>query len=482
MAPKPSGKSLVGKKASKLSKASKSKPEAIAGNGIRKGVTASRHLSSPQSNDTSRGRNGIRKPANRFPKAKFYATRKRIRKHCSMASVLGNSLNSDEVPVDHGSKFGEGSTARLTWGIVSDQPVSAISKQRRHGGFRELGLRRGKRSAFEPLMFMPYLQDDDENIKTSLILAIPLEVRQNIYEFLLVHKLPIILDCNWQNVRSTATLDLTILTVNKQVLQEGTQFLFEKNVFQALVEHSSYSMSSPIIEAKFLPHLRNVVIEFPRQQWTGNDLDVMVHSINILIQKNTSLDSLTTIISPQRIGIPAVNAGFDDDAITFANFFEAPASKLMRRITKLRCKTWYIVVRLSKTKRVLISIDMTGTTGNQSDGGWFADDIITKRIGCKKTKMVKDELLGLKAKIEQIFEDNERAVIEAMEEEIELPHEDSAKGPKELVQQASFKTLPIQLRNKWDDEKEKIRTDELRFKSLAEKVWKGFSEEIGIPV
>lgn len=359
-----------------------------------------------------------------------FAERKRRRATLSMKEIFAESSKKEEVIEDFAAEFGSGSMALYTWGPPINQPVPAVRNMRRHGGFRALGFCRGKQTAFERFMFgtKPDAINEDDTSTPFRFMDLPLEIRWRIYGYVLIHPKPILVYSDWQTVHYDNRQDHTLLRASKQILLETTQFLYEKNVFHAVIQSvPPPKRGGKFIKKEFLPYLRNVIVECEPETryvpWGEYDMvNAVTKCFQILVRSECFLDSLTLLMSPTKgkataslSNVTQPNAFFlirPVPATSFAKYFEVPASKIMRVIPKLRCKVFNIILRLPEKKRVLVSIDLRGLPVNQDKSGWFAEDKIAKHSWRKRAEQVKSDLMGLGKRCQEIFEDHEKAIME----------------------------------------------------------------------
>lgn len=345
-----------------------------------------------------------------------FASRKRRRTLLSMREVLAESSKEEEALGDFIAAFAPGSTAQDTWGITINGPVPAVQNLRRHRGFKAFGFRRGKTSAFEKFIF----GDGSEGSKDEApfrFMDLPLEIRWKVYGYLLIYPDPVFPSSDWRTICFNVRQNHAIFRASKQIFLESTEFFYQKNVFYVLI--SPLILPAPydkFIGEKFLPYLKNVILE-PNLRWPHfNVIQAIAGCIGILVRRGTFLDSLTLVMSPQRESITTPNT-YTYNTVTGHNMtliscFEAPASKIMRIIPKLRCKVLNIVLRMSENKNVLVCINLRGLPVNNREGGWLANDNAKRWRERKLAAEVKANLIGLKKRVEDILEDPEKAILD----------------------------------------------------------------------
>jgi hypothetical protein len=366
-----------------------------------------------------------------------YAQRKRRRATLSMAEVFAESTKEEEAPTDYAAEFVAGSTALYTWGVPTSKPVFAVGNLRRHKGLRGFGVRRGKNSAFVKFMYGTNSGEGEgeDAITPFRFLDLPLEIRWKIYSYLLIHPKPILMHADWHTVHINSPQDHTILRASKQILLESTQFLYEKNIFHAVVNSKPMPIgliSNPMdgfIKKEFLPYLKNVIVECHFDSVSGRRNFDMIGAtakcLKILVMSEALLDSVTLVMSsPMRHTVlpSVVQLGpAPTTALQLANpmvdkpipeYFKAPDSKIMRIIPKLRCRVLNIVLRLPEKRRLVASINLRGLPGNQDKSGWFAGERVAKLSARELAYQVKTDLSGLQKRFEDILKDYETAIID----------------------------------------------------------------------
>jgi hypothetical protein len=347
-----------------------------------------------------------------------------------MAEVFAESTKEEKAPTDHAAGFVSGSMALYTWGVPISNPISAVGNLRRHKGLRAFGVCRGKNSAFTKFMYSSD-SDGEDPITPFRFLDLPLEIRRKIYSYLLIHPKPIFVHADWHAVHVNPPQDHTILRVSKKILLESTQFLYEKNIFHAVVNSKLLSRglnSNPVdgfIKKEFLPYFKNVIVECHFDSVSGRRKYDMIgataNCLMILAMSEALLDSVTLVMRHIILPSAVQQATHSTTLLQLANpmagksipeYFKTPDSKIMRIITKLRCKVLNIVLRLPERRRLVVSINLRGLPVNQDKSDWFADEKVAKLRARKLAHQVETDLLGLKKRYEDIFEDYEKAIVD----------------------------------------------------------------------
>jgi hypothetical protein len=303
---------------------------------------------------------------------------------------------------DYADDFEADSIFHLTWGRLDSGPVKAIVKPRRY-----VGMSRFNKPKKQGTLVV---KNQPSEPKWSLLLSLPREIRETIYSYLLIHPKPILLHCDWYTVQNNSPLDHAILRVCWQITLEASCFIYQHNVFHALVRDNNPSWRyDQHIEKKYVPFFRNVVIECLKGNWSAEWVKKTALCILTLVKSGTVLDSLTLKISPQKVGMTDTLLGREASPTTFADFFWA-GSKVMKALLRLQCKVFNLVLKLpGREERVLISADVRFLACNYVKSV-FADDEFAKETRLQRAEEVKRTLRGLKEKVERVAENWEEAV------------------------------------------------------------------------
>ena len=124
-----------------------------------------------------------------------------------------------------------------------------------------------------------------------------------------------------------------------------------------------------------------------------------------------ALDALTIVTFPQRVGMSHTAVGIEAHPVTFADFFYEKG-QFMAELKKLNCKLLNVVVKKTGDEenkwRLLISLDLKYLNAGALGEGMLANEE-TIRLASVKAEAVRKELLGLKKRFEEVFEDDELA-------------------------------------------------------------------------
>lgn len=135
----------------------------------------------------------------------------------------------------------------------------------------------------------------------------------------------------------------------------------------------------------------------------------MVAGLQKLVEAKSVIQFFTLVLAPKRVSMSTTALGIEYNPVTFADFlwYEGP---LMAAIRNLGPKVMNVVVRKGTNKRILISIDMTYHQAGSDLT--LLSNAETIKLAQAKAGMVEEELLSLKQRYEEIFEDDECAMQE----------------------------------------------------------------------
>jgi hypothetical protein len=357
------------------------------------------------------------------------ASRKRRRAGLSMGEIYAGDVEDEgENPRNHSEEFAPDSTVHNTWGVPATGPFHAARK-RRHIGLQGLVVCRGKQSAFAKYKMEEMIETEPcapNNPERCILLRFPLEIRWEIYGYLLIHDKNILVHSDLSTVHPINPPNHSVLRICKQMALEATCFMYEKNVFHVLVRQAPREMfCANMIYQKYLPFLRKVIIEPAKENWSSKWLKATAGCIEKLTTAGTVLESLTIIISPQKLGPKISLVGMEQGPISFSDWFFAtpkvplkdhmkhvPVSCLMLELVKLRCKVINIIIRLGEGKKALISLNVGRLKINQVTDNWLPPKPeVMWRKRCNEI-LLKRELRDLKARIEAVFMHPEKMIDE----------------------------------------------------------------------
>ena len=143
-----------------------------------------------------------------------------------------------------------------------------------------------------------------------------------------------------------------VLRICKQISEEASSLLYRKNIFRTILRHPRVTWhlhESFMIDTKFLPLFRNLIIECPRDSYSIDWYENVSISLEKLVKAKTVLHSLTLIMIPGRVGHTETAVGMESHPITFADFFYHPG-RLMKAFRRIPCKKLNIIVKKTCTK------------------------------------------------------------------------------------------------------------------------------------
>jgi hypothetical protein len=351
--------------------------------------------------------------------------------------------------------------SRDTWGIPEQEPLKAIP---------------GKKTAFRraPATFqeteekwMSMMQDMQSMMpvpkpvipnspERSPILRIALEVREVIYKHLLVRPKPILLKTDWSTVERNPFVDHSIVLVCRQFAIEASAFIYKNSTFQALLRkltHQARRYEAPTtIATVHHANFRNLVIDCSRDCWNLDCHEQTAKGLTTLISTKAMINSLTINVNPQQVGMSETALGSEATPITFADFlwYYGP---LMTAIRGLAPRVLKIVVKKGGMRRFGMQVETKYLQLDPLQEGPLANRE-SIRLRKAQIKWVEHQLMFLKTRLECIFQDDRRAVMEGLctvlmnEEVIVKPVADRAvpMGPNpQPAVEAGGKKEPIDL-------------------------------------
>ncbi|KAH8820071.1 hypothetical protein F5884DRAFT_36764 [Xylogone sp. PMI_703] len=371
------------------------------------------------------------------PKRRVPIPKRRHRYRGYHRSLGINLFDKTGEAVNYVEKLREDSPSLVTFGAMNTSPITALKPKRRHNYFglgsqnisSEYGLNGSRPEENE--------QGTNENRpRYPYLLLIPLEVRENVYRYILIHRETILMDHTWSKIEKLSPGDHNIMMICKQIAEESSRFLFKHNVFGAIIRRTSFGSATQqrsLVNTSYLKSLRNVILFFNRDSSARAFQAIAFTCLRKLVDTEVVLDSLTICITPQSVEVE--RGGATERITTFVNFFHKNAC-LMKIICKLPCNTLNIVINklVSPTdddeetdsvwKRFLIQVDMRHMPTKRYLLSWFANDPAARELAIARFSSTKRELRKLEDRIHEVFQDGEiaceRNLCRLMEEGEEL--------------------------------------------------------------
>ena len=182
-----------------------------------------------------------------------------------------------------------------------------------------------------------------------------------------------------------------------------------------------------------MPYLfKNVIITCEGEHYLPSFYRKACVSIKKLVEANAVLDTITLVTVPQKVGISHTAGGKELNAISFADFLYAQGA-FMTELKMVQCKFFNVIMKKACTvevetvgdgtldndtiieetfvRRLLISFDLRYLHPAATEEGPLANEE-TIKYARSKADAVENELMGLKERFEEVFEDDEKAVEE----------------------------------------------------------------------
>jgi len=290
------------------------------------------------------------------------------------------------------------------------------TKRRRYGSrFKKAALGRG--ASLED----PFAQDSQKQVQHpngpeySPLLMVSLEVRERIYNYLLKSQRSIIVAEDWLKVERSPLQNHAVVQTCKQISEECTNFIYKNNEFHALLRTTNPNrlacVEPAFIDAKYISLFRYTIIECPANNWDFSWYEKAASAVEKLVEARAFLVSLTFIVTPQRVSHSTTAIGLEANPIAFSNFFWFPG-RLMKAVQSLNCQILNVVIK-KQGKRFAISVDTKFLPKEETAiaSGLRTDPVFLKSIMEKENRTV-EELAKLMERFEEIFQDDEKAVLE----------------------------------------------------------------------
>ncbi|KAK0109620.1 hypothetical protein ONS95_002301 [Cadophora gregata] len=343
------------------------------------------------------------------------AARERKRFKLSRAS-LHEELDQDYIAKQAEKLMGE---SKNSWGVPEESPIKASRRPKQ----KSRVLKRGRNEEEDAYMamFRSMIPQRREAIPNDLaktpFLRVPLEVRESIYSHLLIYPSPIMVKSNWTAMERNVFVrhGHAIILVCKQLAFEASSFLFRNNTFQSLVREPHMNFPLRFEEPASLPTsfhslFRNIIIDCSKPCWNLEWYEKATEGLATLTKASPTIDKLTLLVVPQRVGMSHTALGMEVSPVTFADFMWYPGA-FMKAVRALAPKTFKIVVKKPGKKKLGIEIDLTYLRVGTVEDNQLANEE-TLRLREIRARAMNDELRTLKERFEEVFEDDDWAVRE----------------------------------------------------------------------
>jgi hypothetical protein len=329
------------------------------------------------------------------------AARNRKRFKLSRASIYQDFDNIESI-TDLAQKL-QGESV-YSWGIPKSEPIQASRKRKTKS--------RITKKTPEEERYLQLMEDmrpkrGPPNCPNRCpILRIPLEIREKIYSYLLIHERPIIVKEDWITVERNPFQSHAIIQTCKQFAEEASRFVYKSNVFKAVLRNPTTIFrrrEDPVeLHPKYHSLFRNITIDCSVHCWNLEWYEKVTTGLQTLAAAKF-IQSLTLVLVPRRVGITTTALGMELNPVAYADFLWYDGA-LMTAIRHLSPKKLQVVIKKSD-KRLLISIDMMYYQAGLEETPLTNSETI--RLAQAKATIVDKELLGLKNRFEEIFEDDD---------------------------------------------------------------------------
>ncbi|KAG4436241.1 hypothetical protein IFR05_008260 [Cadophora sp. M221] len=339
------------------------------------------------------------------------AARERKRFKLSCVSLY-EDLDEDYIAQQAEKLMGE---SRNTWGTAHQSPI----KGSRRSKPKSRGMKRGRDIEDTYIEMFAGIQQKQQPIPNFLsrspILRISLEIREMIYGYLLVYLTPIMVKSDWMSLERNQFVDHSIILVCKQFAFEASSFIYKNNTFQSLIRESTSFLplrfeAPSKISTAFHSLFRNVIIDCSKTCWSLDWHEKVAEGLNALAEAKPTIDTLTLVVVPQRVGMSDTALGMKANPVTFADFLWYP-SPFMTAVRKLAPRTLKVIIKKSGGKRLGIVVDLAYL---RIETALLIpnEEMLSRRD--LRLSAIRNKLNGLKVSFENIFDDDEWAIREGI--------------------------------------------------------------------
>jgi hypothetical protein len=344
------------------------------------------------------------------------SAREKKRFKLSLSSLLNEEIDEKYITTLSMGLIGE---SRNSWGTPEVRPIAAQKQQKRRN-YKNLAsgdLEEEWKAMMEAARAMKKLPPpiSPNSPDRSALLRLSMEVREQIYGYLLVYNKPILVKHDLITVERNPFQDRSIVLVCKQIAAEASAFIYRTNTVRGIFRRPNFVSrryeEPSTIETKFHQYFRNVIIDCTSDCWDLDWQGKATRSIERLIEAKSYIAALTLVVVPQRVSMSTTALGVEANPITFADFMWYPGD-FMTAIRKLAPQLLEIVIKKGPkghVKRLEFSIDLTHLRASSQENVLMANPE-TIQMGRMREEAVHAELIGLKQRFEEIFEDDEWAI------------------------------------------------------------------------
>ncbi|TAQ84044.1 hypothetical protein B7494_g7635 [Chlorociboria aeruginascens] len=337
------------------------------------------------------------------------ASRARRRPRISFMSLQVRD-EDDELP-DYSASFGPNSHSNFTWGMSKNEPIPAIKRKKRAPNFNLASILGRRHSSYMEVETTPK-PEEPNGPGRSPFFRIPLEIREQLYSYLLLYSKPIILDHLWSEVKKNPPKNLGIMRVCKQISNECSALLYRTNTFLSVLQKSTKAPweDEYHISPRFTPLFKTLILQFPRENWHRKWYEEATNSIQKLVDADVLLNSLTIVVTPCLGTMSTTAIGLKPEFVTFADLFYM-GGEFMAVLQKLKCRVLNIVIKKpEKRQRILIEVDTSQvwTREHEEKRGagwktWFESDYLAEMSRDQRKIGIQTQLASLKQRFESIL-------------------------------------------------------------------------------
>ncbi|KAH8670256.1 hypothetical protein BGZ60DRAFT_527732 [Tricladium varicosporioides] len=382
-----------------------------------------------------------------YPEPTTQAQRDRARFKISQKSLYHEISTTDDIAA-LAATLSQNGMSSTTWGFTSQSPIVGTTRPRKSRSLRERGMH-DIQNDWDTMMaeIMPLRRQVISNdLRSSPILRVSLEVREIIYEYVMCAgvKNTVMVGSDWSRLEFLPTSLLlpspsslnssgkkrtykpstrhNILKVCRQFAHEATAFLYAHTTWTAIVKpvasihlqklYDRHDMFLPSINPDLHHLFKDCVLEVKKNCWTMEHYKEITRSINTLHKARANINTFTIALYAERkSGLAStIFGGLETNHVSFSDFLSYP-DDLMRAVRKLCPKVFKVVMKIAGGRKFDFIIDMRSLRVQKKAPEKFIneEELLRRTNAAEETEI---ELMDLEALFVEVYEQAESKALD----------------------------------------------------------------------